>query len=170
MSRAVRVFRGKSSEKFSRAVPKFALASVTSITPCPSTPPPPSPLLPHRPSCGSFESTCALSPENRRRRRNHWPRPPNPHSARAIPTSRGHVTHPPTTRSVSRVPSAPSSTAARFRPPPPPRKTTLGFSPVWPPRPSRRRVLARRPARHSVAKSARAFPPTHRDFQKHLVP
>lgn len=39
---------------------------------------------------------------------------------------------------------------------------------MWPPRPSRRRVLARRPARHSVAKSARAFPPTHRDFQKHF--
>lgn len=39
---------------------------------------------------------------------------------------------------------------------------------MWPPRPSRRRVLARRPARHSVAKSTRAFPPTHRDFQKHF--
>lgn len=33
VSRAVRVFREKPSEKFSRAVPKFALVSVTSITP-----------------------------------------------------------------------------------------------------------------------------------------
>lgn len=42
---------------------------------------------------------------------------------------------------------------------------------VWPPRPSRRRVSVRRPTRHSVAKSTRAFPPPrgHRDFQKHFL-
>lgn len=168
VSRAVRVFRGKSSEKFSRAVPKFALASVTSITPCPS--PTPSPPLPFSPSLPlpSHRSLVRivrvdLRPASQESSTEEKPlapptesplRPRDPHRSR----SRDAPAPPP--QSVSRVPSAPSSATARFRPPPPPRKTTLGFSPrspCGPLRPSRRRVLARRPATSQCCQIRESF-------------
>ena len=155
VSRAVRVFREKPSEKFSRAVPKFALVSVTSITPRLS----PSPSFLVR----IVRTDLRSAPREPSTEEKPLIPPIPPPLLALIPSIARHVTPPnnPVLRQyrgfLQHLPLPPS----RFRPPPPPRSHSRFFAPVvvWPPRPSRRRVLARRPARHSVAKSARAFPP-----------
>lgn len=168
VSRAVRVFREKPSEKFSRAVPKFALASVTSITPrVPLDPLATAPsIIPALSLVRIVRDDLRFAPAERTVDGGETTRPAHsgPHSARLPPATPRHVTRSPPLGSAVSL-ARPFGTFPYLIPvppsPPPSRSHSQFFAPivVWPPRPSRRRVLARRPARHSVAKSARAFPP-----------